>query len=68
MMSDEAARHYSRYMENVALATDIDQLLATHRGWNCVVRFYAVLHLINAYLIRQRTFDPMVGYRNACGS
>jgi len=55
MMSDEAARHYSRYMENVALATDIDQLLATHRGWNCVVRFYAVLHLINAYLIRQRT-------------
>ena len=51
MMSDSAKKHYARYLENVSLAADVEQHMPSDRGWNCVVRFYAALHLMNAYLI-----------------
>ena len=51
MMSDSAKKHYARYVENVSLATDMEQRMPNDRGWNCVVRFYAALHLVNAYLV-----------------
>jgi hypothetical protein len=60
MMSEEAKNHYARYAENLALAVEIEKLLPRARGWVCVMRFYAALHLINAYLVDKRNlrFDP----------
>ncbi len=51
MMSDSAKKHYARYLENVSLAADMEQHVSNDRGWGCVVRFYAALHLMNAYLV-----------------
>jgi hypothetical protein len=60
MMSDRAKACYERFKENVALAARIDSQLPTDKAWSCVVRFYAALHLINAYLIDkpQIRLDP----------
>jgi hypothetical protein len=54
MMSESAKKHYARYLENVALAADMEQHMPNDRGWSCVARFYAALHLMNAYLIDKR--------------
>ena len=51
MMSDGAKKHYARYLENVSLAAEMEQHMPNDRGWGCVVRFYAALHLMNAYLV-----------------
>lgn len=51
MKSDGAKKHYARYLDNVSLAADMEQHLPNDRGWNCVARFYAALHLMNAYLV-----------------
>ena len=51
MMNDRAKKHHARYLENVALADDMEQHMPNDRGWSCVVRFYAALHLMNAYLV-----------------
>jgi hypothetical protein len=61
MMSDEAAKHHALYLANVILAESIDELLPVSRGWSCVIRFYAALHLMNAYLVDKRNivFDPV---------
>jgi len=48
MMSDAATRYYERFKATVALAADLEVQFPNHRGWNCVVRFYAALHLMNA--------------------
>lgn len=50
MMSEDATKHYARYLENVLLAADMEQYMPNDRGWNCVARFYAALHLMNAFL------------------
>lgn len=37
----------------------MERQLPDDLGWTCVLRFYAALHLINAYLIdKSRGFDP----------
>ena len=61
MMSDQAAKHHALYLANVALAESIDELLPGSRGWTCVVRFYAAVHLINAYLVDKQNiaFNPV---------
>ncbi len=51
MMSEKAKTHYDRYAENVAAAAKIEDLLPDYGSWICVIRFYAALHLINAYLV-----------------
>ena len=60
MMSEEARKHFERYLEDFTLAAEIENLLPHARGWACVVRFYAALHLVNAYLIDRSNlrFDP----------
>jgi hypothetical protein len=47
-------------MWRTALAITMEEELVGHRGWGCVVRFYAALHLTNAYLIDKHNihFDP----------
>jgi len=51
MMSDLAKKHYARYLENISLAEEIEKHLPARRAWSCVARFYAALHLMNAFLI-----------------
>jgi hypothetical protein len=60
MMSEKANRCYDRYKQNVALAAEMEEQLDDDRGWSCVVRFYAALHLVNTYLIDKSNirFDP----------
>ena len=59
-MSDRAKACYDKFKENLALAKRIDLALPGDRAWSCVVRFYAAVHLLNAYLIdKERVrFDP----------
>ncbi len=59
-MSDQAATYHALFMTNVALAAEMEGQFPAHRGWSCVVRFYAALHLMNAYLIDKQNlrFDP----------
>src|ERR1700681_4890545 len=60
MMSEKAKQHCERYAYNLALAADIESSLPHALAWACVLRFYAALHLINAYLIDKGNirFDP----------
>ena len=60
MMSDQAAACYEKYKQNMALAVKMERQFPDYLGWSCVVRFYAALHLINAYLIDKSSlhFDP----------
>jgi hypothetical protein len=51
MMSDKAQRCFDQYLQNAALAVVMESQLDDDRGWSIVVRFYAALQLINAYLI-----------------
>jgi hypothetical protein len=60
MMSDNASKHIDLYKANDALAAEMERQFPNHRGWSCVVRFYAALHLMNAYLVDKHSlrFDP----------
>lgn len=60
MMSSRAHACWLKFQENFALATRIEETLPDDRAWSCVVRFYAALHLLNAYLIDKPSirFDP----------
>jgi hypothetical protein len=61
MMSKKARLCFERYLENLALAAELEEKLdGRQSGWICVVRFYAALHLVNAYLIDKRNvrLDP----------
>ena len=60
MMSAHAQACYAKFQKNVALAQRLEDRLSDDRDWSCVVRFYAALHLMNAYLIDKRhvRFDP----------
>lgn len=53
MMSESAKKHHARYLENVSLAADMEQYMPKEHGWSCVARFYAALHLMNAYLVEK---------------
>jgi hypothetical protein len=55
MMSDHAAKYHALFQVNANLATLMEEKFSAWRGWNCVLRFYAALHLMNAYLIDKRT-------------
>jgi hypothetical protein len=59
-MSEKAQKHFERYTYNLAVAAEIENLLPRAGDWICVLRFYAALHLINAYLIDKGNirFDP----------
>jgi hypothetical protein len=60
MMSERAQASFAKFQENVARAARIEEKLPDDEAWSCVVRFYAAVHLINAYLIdkSQVRFDP----------
>jgi hypothetical protein len=51
MMSARAQACFGNFEENVARAARIDEKLPEDKAWSCVVRFYAAVHLMNAYLI-----------------
>ncbi len=60
-MSERATSFYETYLRYAALAQQLDGSLSDDtKGWACVVRFYATLHLVNAYLLlkHQLHFDP----------
>jgi hypothetical protein len=59
-MSEKAKGYFDRYSYNLALAAEIENLFPRASDWVCVLRFYAALHLINAYLIDKGniSFDP----------
>ena len=59
-MSARAQACFEKFQENVARAARIEEKLPEDKAWSCVVRFYAALHLINAYMIdkSQVRFDP----------
>lgn len=59
-MTEHAQKHYVRFLDNVALAADMEESMQDDRGWACVARFYAALHLINAYLLSKSNlrFNP----------
>jgi hypothetical protein len=59
-MTDEAQKCYEKYHANAAFARKLEDEFADETAWSCVVRFYAALHLINAYLIDKKNvrFDP----------
>src|SRR5262245_33280957 len=60
MMSHRARACYDKFRENLALSQRMEQQIPDDNGWSCVVRFYAAVHLINAYLIDKShvRFDP----------
>lgn len=56
-MEEIAAEHRERHAQLSALAGKVELL---DPAWSCVVRFYASMHLITAYLIMKSNvrFDP----------
>ena len=50
-MSDVARLCYQKYEENIALAALLEIHAPDDGGWIAVVRFYAALQLMNAYLV-----------------
>ena len=45
--------YFERYRYNLALAERAEKRLPDDLGWGCVIRFYAILHLMNAYLVKK---------------
>src|SRR5437867_3038201 len=60
MMSERATACYTKFKENAALAARLESRMPDDKAWSCVVRFYAAVHLMNAYLIDKGhvRFDP----------
>lgn len=59
-MSELARSHYDRFLHNSSLAGRIESSLPDDQNWTCVVRFYAALHLLSAFLVLKSnvSFDP----------
>jgi hypothetical protein len=59
-MTDEAQKCYEKYHGNAVFARKLEDEFPDETAWSCVVRFYAALHLINAYLIDKKNvrLDP----------
>jgi hypothetical protein len=55
-MTDQAQECYA----NAAFARRLEEQFPDQTAWSCVVRFYAALHLVNAYLIDKHNvrLDP----------
>lgn len=51
MMSDLAELCYRKFKQHEALATLLETQAIAEDGWGIVIRFYAGLQLINAYLL-----------------
>jgi hypothetical protein len=49
-MTELAQFHYDRYHHNIALAGRLEAALPGDNNWACVIRFYAAVHLVSAYL------------------
>jgi len=54
MISDEAQECYERFQASAGFARKLEEQFPNQAEWSCVVRFYAALHLVNAYLIDKR--------------
>jgi len=54
MMSEQAACCYRKYLRNTVLAQTLEERLQDDDGWSIVIRFYAALQLMNAYLLDKR--------------
>ena len=61
-MSDESRECFERFHANIDFARKLEEQFPEDVAWSCVVRFYAALHLINAYLIARAHlhFDPFM--------
>ena len=59
MSKDEAQHYYDRFSQFARVALRIETTLPEDASWACVVRFYAALHLVSAYLSikKRRSFD-----------
>jgi hypothetical protein len=59
-MSDDARDCFQKNLANVVFARKLEEQFPDDAAWSCVIRFYAALHLLNAYLIDKRNarFDP----------
>jgi hypothetical protein len=53
-MTDHAQECFDKYLTNAKFAQSLEAQFANDLAWSCVVRFYAALHLVNAYLIDKR--------------
>jgi hypothetical protein len=52
---ERAAAHYSQYYENTSFAVKLEtQWRNDGLAWACVVRFYAIMHLTQAYLCTKK--------------
>jgi hypothetical protein len=62
MMGDLAKKCYAKFAASSALAQKIEEHFSEDIAWSCVIRFYAALHLMNAYLIDKHNvrLDPTV--------
>jgi hypothetical protein len=49
-MSYDPRPHYRLFQHNAALVARLEAALPQDRNWGCVIRFYAALHLVDAYL------------------
>lgn len=54
MMSDQAACCYRKYLRNTVLAQTLEEQMQDDDGWSIVIRFYAALQLMNAYLLEKK--------------
>lgn len=54
MMSDEATECFAKCQANAEFARRLEKQFPDDMAWSCVVRFYAALQLINAYLIDKK--------------
>lgn len=62
MMGGPAKKCYEKFQANNALAQKVEEQLPDQVARSCVVRFYATLHLMNAYRIDKHNvgLDPSV--------
>ena len=54
MMSEQARHCYRKFERIAAIAVALEEHLPENDGWSVVVRFYAALHLMNAYLLDKK--------------
>jgi hypothetical protein len=52
-MNDVAKRCYRKFEQYSAIARLIEDHGISDEGWSIVIRFYAALHLVNAYLVEK---------------
>jgi hypothetical protein len=53
-MTELAQRCYRKFERNLILAQALEEHLPDDDGWSIVMRFYAALQLVNAYLIDKK--------------